>query len=139
MTTRAGVSAALVSQLDLLASLAALVGEAVPGGDGQNLLPALLGEGDTGRDQLVLEATSRTALRRGRWLMIPPYAGPPVNTQVDIELGNQPGFQLYDLRKDIGQQHNLAESLPDTLRQLISTYTQIRGGDLGKYEELKLE
>jgi len=67
-----GVSDALVCQMDLLPSLADLVGGNAGAVDGKNLLPAFLGESTTGRDELVLEATSRTALRQGDWIMIPP-------------------------------------------------------------------
>ncbi len=49
-------SNALISQVDLLASLAALVGQELPddaGPDSANVLPALLGTSSKGRDQLV--------------------------------------------------------------------------------------
>ena len=50
-----GVSSALVCQVDFPASFAALTGQPAPAAavDSQNLLPALLGEVETGRAQLV--------------------------------------------------------------------------------------
>ncbi|NJB85847.1 arylsulfatase A-like enzyme [Lewinella marina] len=134
-----GVSDALVSQLDLLPSLASLVGAATPSVDGQDLLPTFLGESDRGREQLVLEATSRTALRSGEWLMIPPYSGPPVQRQVNIELGNAPDYQLYNLTEDIGQQNNLAATHPEKLKELVRDFAKIRGVEYSETELLKLE
>ncbi|THH36558.1 sulfatase family protein [Neolewinella litorea] len=140
-----GVSDALVSQLDLLPSLAALVGAGAVSDtiDGQNLLSTFLGtdsgQGNQGRDHLVLEATSRTALRSGSWLMIPPYPGPAVQSQVNIELGNAPEYQLYDLSEDIGQQRNLAAEHPEKLREMVQTYHQIRGVEAVETELLRLE
>jgi T4 RnlA family RNA ligase len=38
------------------------------------------------REDFVIEATSRTALRKGDWLMIPPYKGPATEKNVNIEM-----------------------------------------------------
>ena len=83
--------------------------------DSKELLNVLLGKSDKGREQLVLEASTRTALRKNNWLMIPPYKGPAVAAQVNIELGNSPEFQLYDLNDNIGQEKNVAKNNPDKL------------------------
>ena len=74
-------SDALVSQLDFLASLAALTGAVIPDGlDSENCLDALLGrKGAEGRSHLVSEADGRLALRSGDWSMLPPYDGPERN------------------------------------------------------------
>ena len=122
-----GVSDAMVCQMDLLASLANLTGQQLESGDSQDLLATLLGEQVTGREELVIEAASRTALRKGDWLMIPPYKGPKVAEQVNIELGNDSEYQLYDLSDDIGQQHNLAAEQPQKLQELIDRYRELRG------------
>lgn len=122
-----GVSDALVSQLDLLSSIAALVGSKNEGKDSKNLINAFMGTENQGRESLVLEATSRTAFRKGDWAMIPPYGGRRVNTSVNIELGNDTVYQLYHLKNDIGQKTNLATSLPDTLSMLITEYERTLG------------
>ena len=59
---------------------------------------------------MVIEATSRTAFKKGDWVIIPPYEGPALNVIVKIELGNDSDFQLYNIAKDIGQQNNLADT-----------------------------
>jgi arylsulfatase A-like enzyme len=88
-------------------------------------MAVLLGKNESGRDELVLEATSRTAFRKGDWAMIPPYNGPARNDLVDIELGNDSVYQLYNLKEDLGQQNNLAESDPEKLQELIDSYRAI--------------
>lgn len=133
------VSDALVCQMDLLASLASLVGEEETTTDSKNLLDVLMGKSTNGRESLVLEATSRTALRQGAWLMIPPYDGPAVASQVNIELGNSKEFQLYNLKDDLGQQNNLAESNPEKLEEMKKTFVAIRGKEYSKTQVLELK
>src|SRR5690606_35316170 len=103
------VSDALVCQIDFLASLASLTGSSESSEDSQNLLSAFMGEDKSGRSELMLEATGRTALRKGEWIMIPPYKGIAKIESVNIEIGNDPNYQLYNLTDDIGQTTNLAE------------------------------
>ncbi len=134
-----GVSEALISQIDLLASLGSLVDSDVKTEDSKNLLNVLLGDSQEGREHLILEATSRTAFRKGDWVMIPPYEGAAVNKQVDIELGNSKEYQLYNLKEDIGQSDNLASSHPDKLKEMIEGYLAIRGNDGNTVEPLELK
>lgn len=121
------VSDAMVTQIDLLSSLSALVGSSETGPDSENLLEAFLGKSEKGREAVILEATSRTALRAGDWAMIPPYQGPAVQNQVNIELGNSSDYQLYNLKEDPGQQHNLAASNPQKLEELKKIYLDLKG------------
>ncbi|MEX0882378.1 MAG: sulfatase-like hydrolase/transferase, partial [Cyclobacteriaceae bacterium] len=135
----AGTSDALVSQIDLLSSLASLVGSEERSEDGQDLLPVFMGESQDGRETLVLEATTRTALRHQNWIMIPPYEGPALNKKVNIELGNDDEFQLYDLSQDKGQQKNLAQEKPEKLKELVDVFVNIRGEDYVDTEALELK
>jgi arylsulfatase A-like enzyme len=134
-----GQSDAIVSQVDLLSSLARLVGSPVRGQDSLDLWQVFEGKSQQGRDELVLEATSRTAFRKGVWVLIPPYEGPAINRLVNIELGNSDQFQLYNLKTDIGEQNNLAESNPAKLEEMIRLFQQIRGEDYQETEELELK
>lgn len=133
------ISDALVSQLDLLNSLAALAGVEANIEDGQNLLPALLGTSVTGRESLIVEATSRTALRYKEWAMIPPYKGAKVNKQVNIELGNDSEYQLYNLDTDPTQKVNLALSEPEILKELITRFQEERGNPNQTITDLELK
>jgi arylsulfatase A-like enzyme len=132
-------SSALVTQIDLMASLGTLVGADNFGQDSENLLDVFLGKTDGGRDEFVLEATSRTAFRKGDWVMIPPYPGPAVQNQVNIELGNSPEYQLYNLAEDLSQEQNIAESNPEKLQEMIKRFEQIRGIESANVEELELK
>lgn len=134
------VSDAMVCQMDLLASISDLVTGSTPTGtDSQNLLAAFLGESDRGRQELVIEATSRTALRNGDWIMIPPYDGPALMEEVQIEPGNSSEFQLYNLREDLGQRNNLAEKDPKKLAKMLEQFEVIRGKEYSDTNKLKLE
>jgi hypothetical protein len=103
------------------------------------LLDLFLGKNNQGRNELILEATSRTALRKGDWVLIPPYPGRAINTQVNIELGNAAEYQLYNLKDDLGEQNNLAESNEEKLKEMIATFEEIRGSDYGQIQQLELK
>jgi len=133
------VSDAIVSQVDILSSLASLVNSDFRSRDGIDLMDVFLGKSNKGRDELILEATSRTALRKGNWKMIPPYPGPAVNKWVNIELGNAKVYQLYNLKNDIGERNNLAGTNKKKLEEMIKTFEKIRGKNYKKTEKLILK
>ena len=125
---RVGISSALVSQVDLFASLAALVGQRLDRGvaaDSVNLLPALLGQSPRGRQRLVLQAGS-LSLRDGNWKYIEPGPGRAYSPETGIELGNAPTPQLYDLGRDPGERVNLAERNPNRTRRMANELRRIR-------------
>ena len=126
-TIKPTVSDAIVCQMDLLASLANLTGTSENTTDSKDILNAFLGKSNKGRDHLLIEANSRTALRSGDWLMIPPYKGNKFNKKVNIDVGIRPEFQLYNLKKDVGQEQNLAATNPEELAELIKVYESLRG------------
>lgn len=134
-----GTSDALVSQIDLLTSLASLTGSELKGPDSQNRLNTLTGKDTSGREELVLEATTRTAFRKGDWVLIPPYPGPAVSYYVNIELGNDKEYALYNLKEDLGQTNNLAASQPEKLKEMIQAFEVIRGTEYGQVEPLELK
>ena len=109
------VSNAMVCQLDFTASLAHLAGVSIPPGDGENHLKAFLGKSKKGRKELVIEASGRLAYRYGNYVYIPSSMGKPMVETVQIENGNAPEDQLFDLRKDIGQKVNLAQKMKNKL------------------------
>lgn len=123
-----GVSDALVCHIDLLASFAALTGQKLPDGEGpdsRNVLPALLGESRTGRDQLVAHARA-LALRDGTWKYIEPGTGPKRSAHTQTELGNDPAGQLYQLANDLGETNNLVKAQPDRARKMIEQLNAVR-------------
>lgn len=134
-----GVSDAMISQIDLFASLAELVGSSASTQDSKEMLDVLMGKSEEGREELILEATTRTALRKGDWVLIPPYKGPAINKSVNIELGNSDTFQLYNLEDDLNQQKNLAETQPEKLQEMIAAFERIRGKEFQDVEQLELK
>ncbi|MDO6761249.1 arylsulfatase [Tamlana sp. 2_MG-2023] len=133
------VSKALVCQVDLLSSIASLVGSDIETKDSQDIIEAFLGESQQGRENLILEAGQKTALRSGDWALIPPYNGNAINKQVNIELGVSNSYQLYNLNDDPGQQNDLANINKEKLDEMIATYENIRGKDKVKIKELELK
>ena len=112
-----GVSDALISQVDLLASLAALTGQTVNttnAPDSTDQLAALLGRDFKGRDELT-ELASRQVigLRSGLWKFVPQQAKEPT--------------QLYDLSRDVGEARNLVESEPAKVAELQARFDAIVG------------
>lgn len=136
---QARVSDALVSQLDILKSLASLTDVEVEGTDSKDLLDTFLGKTDRGRDNIVLEATTRTAYKEGDWVMIPPYDGPSIDQNVNIELGNSTGHLLFNLAMDPAQKQNLAGVDPDRLHIMIENFEAIRGKKYTNVESLELK
>ena len=132
------VSDAMVCQIDIIASIAKLVGAEIEDTDSRNLLDVFLGKSKKGRENLVLEANTKTAFRKGDWLMIPPYSGAPILEEVNIEVGNSPEYQLYNLIKDIGQKRNFVKEQPKILSQMIKDFELVRG-DYKNVEKIELK
>ena len=137
-TIKPGTSDALVCQIDLLASMAQMLQIKSEATDSKDVLDALMDASKTGRNNLILEAGSRTALRSGDWVYIPSYTGQPINKLVNIELGNSNEPLLFNLKEDWGQQNNLGATHPEKLEEMTMIYKQIRGETTKKPEELTL-
>lgn len=136
-----GVSSALISQVDMLRSLAALVHQPVPKGgapDSLNELPALLGDSSKGRDTLVEEAVV-LAIRDERWKLIDRSERPgvhprPLQKREDIAVQRimkghdypQAPLELYDLQNDIGETKNVAAEHPEIVARLKKEMEQLR-------------
>jgi len=125
---KSGVSQALISQVDLSASLAALVGQSLGNNDAPdsfNVLPALLGQSRRGREYIV-EHAGGLALRVDNWKYIEPRQGPKRSANTNTELGNDPNPQLYDLSKDPGETHNLAAQYPGRVNAMQAQLQKLR-------------
>ena len=107
-----GVSAALISQVDLLASFATMLDREIPKGqacDSRDYLKTLLGQDSKGAE-IILEHTQKArAIRRNEFKYI------------------DKNPRLYDLSKDHGETENLVEKLPEIakeMRQLLNKYSK---------------
>lgn len=125
-----GVSSALVNQVDLYASLAALTGQPLQPGeapDSQDQLAAWLGQSKQGRAQMLEEAFT-LAVRSGNWKYIRPVtkAPPAWFANKNIPSGLERFPQLYNLGSDVNEQHNLADREPAKLRELQAALDRIQ-------------
>ena len=107
-------SGELLCLVDMLATCAAITGQALPkeaGPDSFNMLPAILGEDRNSqiRDHLVMQAngSSALAIRKGAWKLMP-------------------GPQLYNLRDDPGEGRDLAAQHPEIVSDLSKLLAQVR-------------
>lgn len=141
-TVKPGTSDALISQVDLLASLAALAKQPVPAGqaqDSQNMLQPLLGRSSTGRESLVEEANV-LAIVEGPWKLIDHSQRPGIHTKPEMggltekstkQFWGQPAYptaplELYNLKDDPYELHNLAKTHPETVERLRMKLRSLR-------------
>jgi arylsulfatase A-like enzyme len=123
-----GTSKALFSQVDFVATFAALVGAAesvATVADSRNHLPALLGDDTVGR-AILIEHAGGLAVRRGKWKYIHASNGPKKSGPTNVELGNDPRPQLYDLDADSGETRNLADRHPEMVERLRQDLEEAR-------------
>jgi len=122
-----GVSDALISQLDFVASFAELTGqklEADAAPDSINTLPALLGESKQGREMLV-EHANGLALRKGNWKYVAAPAAGKKGGKADTS--KAPGVAaLYDLSTDLGETKNLIDEQPKIATELAAELDKVR-------------
>ena len=122
------VSDELISQIDLMATLAGAVGYTLPKGiaeDSLNLLPIWHGETDRSPRSALVYNTMRNkfAIRQGSWVLVnePPGNTSKVPPWFDAENGYVrsafPG-ELYDLRSDFSQRTNLFSAEPAKASEL---------------------
>jgi arylsulfatase A-like enzyme len=121
-----GVSRALISQVDLLASLASFTGQKLPtdaAPDSINVLPALLGKSKTARDHVVEHARA-LSLIVGNWKVIQPKQG--AARSAGNETGNAPEPQLFDLAADPSEKNNVAGQHPDKAAEMLARLDQLQ-------------
>ncbi|MBF9252684.1 arylsulfatase [Pontibacter sp. 172403-2] len=124
------VSDALVCQVDMLASFSELLNQTIPEGDApdsENLLNTFMGKAQKGRSALV-EQGGTLAIVKGNLKYISPSNGASYNKLTDIETGNAPGPQLYNLREDIGEENNLASQYPERVKEMAAELESIKAG-----------
>jgi arylsulfatase A-like enzyme len=125
-----GISEAMFSQIDLMASFAVLTGQAIPEGSGpdsRNNLDALLGNSNTGREWIIEQsANSRLSIIKDNWKYIEPGPGAKISAYTNIELGNDTLPQLYDLKTDIGEKQNVASQNQAIVNELAELLESIK-------------
>jgi arylsulfatase A-like enzyme len=127
-----GVSNTPISQIDVYASIAGLVGrklanlEAI---DSENNLDALLNPESLG-SKYVIEESFTTQIRYGKWKYIEPFSETKKIPDFMKNKGVEGGFeyypQLYDLDQDVHEKNNLAKSNPSLVDQLQTEINNVR-------------
>ena len=124
------VSDALVSHVDLLASMAALTQQDFLQDkvtDSKNYLKTWLGRSKSSRPYAIKMAYNHTlSLRADGWKYIPAKVGPKyVPWGTGIETGNFSEPQLYYIKSDPGEKNNLAGERPDLVKQYQKLISEI--------------
>jgi arylsulfatase A-like enzyme len=117
-----GVSDALISQMDLLASLAALTGQKIPAGqaiDSENHLAALLGTEAKGREFLIEQSNNGApfGFRHGPWKYLPTGGGRAGEREP----------ALFHLTDDISETRNLAAEQPERVAAMQAKLAALVG------------
>ena len=113
-----GVSDALVSQIDFLASFAGFFNlENKNGIDSKNIWNAFVGKDKKGRDYFV-EQSSQLAIVKDNWKYIRPSNGLAFYKLTHTDSGNLPTAQLYNLTDDLGEKNNVASKYPEKVKEL---------------------
>lgn len=124
------VSNALTAQIDLIGSMAALVGAEIPvakAADSQNQLDTWLGRNETPRDYVLCMAQNRTlTLRKNEWKYIEPSNGAAIQNGPRTETGYLSTPQLYNLSTDIHEDNNLYSSNAAKAAEMETLLAKIR-------------
>jgi arylsulfatase A len=114
----------LICLVDFMATVAAILGERLPGGaaeDSFDLLPALFG---VERDKPVREEVIHHSMdglfsiRRGRWKLILGLGAGGFSGEIREPEEGEPAGQLYDLVNDPQEEKNLYELYPEIVEEL---------------------
>jgi arylsulfatase B len=111
-----------ISSMDFFPTAARLAGAEVPSGlDGRDLWPLLSGQQSAGpHEELFWRQGRRVALRRGDWKLV----GRRLRD-------GDTRWELYNLSKDLAEEHDLAAAEPALLQQLVARW-QKRNAEMRK-------
>ncbi|MHB0958686.1 MAG: sulfatase family protein [Pirellulaceae bacterium] len=121
----------LVCHVDLLATVAQIVGHSLPtdaGEDSISFLATLRDGMVPARDHLVSHSINGSfAIRRGWWKLLlcadsGGWSPPQPGSRQAAEL---PSTQLFNLEDDVAEQHNLVERYPEKVRELTALLEQL--------------
>ncbi len=131
----ATVSAELISQTDLMATLASAIGTKLPEGAGEdsfNQIKLLKGESGSARPSMVHNTYEKYALQKGNWVFVDASNGEHSKMPDWFLKSNQyakdtTSAVLYDLSKDISQHNNLIAEYPEKADELRQELKRIKG------------
>lgn len=139
------VSGALVSQIDLMATFAAVVGYQLPDSaaeDSHNLLPLLQGKAGAEKiRQTIIHSHPvsgrknelKYAIRHGNWLLVDAPSGATVKGRIPQWYDKKFGYQshshkaeLFDLSNDLSERNNLVAKQPKKVTELRALLKQFK-------------
>jgi len=94
--------------------------------DSYEMLDQLLGKSKVDRDHFVHQGSSGLSLIKGDWKYIAPKNGAKISKFTNIEMGNDPEPQLYNLKDDLGETKNLAKENPEKLKEMEILFQKIK-------------
>lgn len=65
-----------------------------------------------------MESAGALSVSDGKWKYITPNNKRAFNTNTSVETGNFPSVQLYNLKNDLGEKHNVADQHPKEVQRL---------------------
>ena len=77
-----------------------------------------MGKSSISRSFLIEQSTGTLSIVTNRYKYIQPSTGPAMEENTDIELGNSPMPQLYNLKQDENERSNLAKKLAKKAKSL---------------------
>jgi len=136
--TKAGTTCtSLVSQIDIMATVASIVGFDLPkenaAEDSHDLLPLLKGTSKKVRNTHVHNTKpNQYAIRHNDWVLVAAKSGYVSSRNSGwekkhgYEIDEEQPVELYNLKNDIGQRHNIAEKHPEKVKELTALLQKIR-------------
>lgn len=138
ITKQGSVSDALISQIDLMATLASATGYKLPdhaAEDSHDFLPWLTGVSKSPPRSIHIHNTNSKsyAIRRGEWVLVDAKSGytsrKPTASWIRKHgaiQGAATRSQLFNLKQDIGQLQDVSSSHPELVTELRATLKNIR-------------
>lgn len=129
------VTNSTVSLVDILATVAAVVGEPLPAvdvgaEDSRSFLPVILGDPSAkGREDMIVHSADGTfAIRKGPWKWIEGVPADGIAAGARKLRGNQHRPQLYHLERDPGETNDLSAEHPEVVAELKALLDRYRDG-----------
>ncbi len=136
VTKPGSTSHALVSQIDLMATFASIIGYDLPNDaaeDSHDMLPHLRGESKVVRTTHIHNTYAKQyAIRHGDWLLVDAKTGyrsrrsPTWEKKHNYPADDKQPVELYNLKDDIGQRKNIAADHPKRVAELKALLKKIQ-------------
>ncbi len=122
-------SDAIVSQVDMVASFASILGVQLTGNeapDSLDMSDLILNKSCIGREEVLFENVNKAmVLRRGKWSYLSPSEGKFLIKSTNTEVGNTKDKMLFNLQYDLPQKSNIYDEYPQIADDMSNRIEQI--------------